>query len=454
MADAYAHMVQLIEEHQIDTIKIGGPDFEGIYRGKRLPVDIFLDGLEDGFLQGDVLFGWDVAEQLVPGLRFTNWDTGYPDLRMKPDLATFRVVPWEEHVATVIADFVTERGEPVPVAPRFVLRRVLERAAAMGYRAEMAIELECRIWREDQRSLREKHWHDLTPLSPTTSCYSLHRAAGDEFIVGRLRRMMDAHGVPIAGYNREHGPGMYEMNLRHAPGLEAADRAMLFRNGVKEICLLEGLTASFMAKPFADEDGNSGHIHQSLWNDEGENVFYATSGEHHFSPLLQAYIAGVLQTLPEFMAIYAPNVNSYKRFVAGSWAPTVVAWGVETRTPALRAITGGPAATHLENRVPGSDVNPYLAMAATLAGGLYGIAHHLTPPPHVRSNADALPEDIAPRLPDTLDEAIERLATSTLAHEWFGEAFLADYITMRRWEIARYRAAVTEWERERYFEMI
>src|SRR5215470_14352392 len=244
---------QIIQEHRVDTVKIGGSDFDGIFRGKRLPADVFLDGLEHGFAQGDVLFGWDIAEDLVPGLRFTNWDTGYADLRMVPDPATFRLVPWEERVATVICDFVTEGGEPVQVAPRHVLRRVLERAEALGYRAELAVELEFRIWREDQRSLREKRWRDLTPLSPTTSCYSLHRATGDEFIVGRLRRQMDLHGVPIEGYNGEHGEGMYEMNIRHAPGLEAADRALLFRNGAKELCTLEGLTASFMAKPFDDQ---------------------------------------------------------------------------------------------------------------------------------------------------------------------------------------------------------
>jgi glutamine synthetase len=454
MTNDREHVQQVIEQHEIDTVKIGGPDYDGIYRGKRLPKDVFLDGLESGFAQGDVLFGWDIAEQLVPGLRFTNWDTGYADLRMVPDLATFRHVPWEPGVATVIADFMTEHGEPVAVAPRYVLRRVLERAAAMGYRAELAIELEFRIWREDQRSLREKHWRGLTPLSPTTSCYSLHRATGDEFIVGKLRHMMDAHGVPIEGYNREHGEGMYEMNLRHAPGLEAADRAMLFRNGAKELCLLEGLTASFMAKPFADEDGNSGHLHQSLWTADGQNAFFDAAGEHRLSDAFRSYVAGVLTTMPELMALYAPNVNSYKRFVAGSWAPTVAAWGVETRTPSLRAVTGTAAATRLENRVPGSDVNPYLAMAASLAGGLSGIERGLTPPPPVRSNAYALPEELAPRLPRTLDEAIERFNASTLAREWFGDLFVDDYVTMRRWELDRYRAAVTEWERERYFEMI
>jgi glutamine synthetase len=449
-----AHVEQLIEEHSIDTVKVGGADYDGIYRGKRLPTDVFLDGLEHGFAQGDVLFGWDIAEYLVPGLRFTNWDTGYADLRMLPDLVTFRPVPWEPGVATVICDFIAESGGPVKVAPRAVMRSVVDRAAAMGYLAELALEYEFRIWREDARSLRAKHWRDLTPLSPTTSCYSLARATGDEFIVGRLRRQMDTHGVPIEGYNREHGEGMYEMNIRHAPGLEAADRALLFRNGVKELCTLEGLTASFMAKPFDDEDGNSGHLHQSLWTASGESAFYDSTAERGLSATFRSYIAGVLYTLPDFMALYAPNVNSYKRFVAGSWAPTVAAWGVETRTPSLRAITGSPRATHLENRVPGSDVNPYLAMAASLAGGLHGIERGLSAPPSVRSNAYDLPEDLAPRLPRTLDAAIERFSASEVARAWFGDAFVDDYVTMRRWELDRYHAAVTEWERDRYFDSL
>jgi glutamine synthetase len=450
----YARIEQIIEQHNIDIVKVGGADYDGIYRGKRLPVDVFQEGIEHGYAQGDVLFGWDIAEELVPGLHFTNWDTGYADLRMRPDLATFRPVPWEEGAATVICDFITEGGEPVRVSPRYVLDRVLRRAATLGYRVELALELEFRLWREDQRSLREKNWRDLTPLSPTTSCYSIHRSTGDDFLVGKLRRLMDAHGVPIEGYNREHGPGMYEMNLRHATGLEAADRAMLFRNGVKEICLLDGMTASFMAKPFADEDGNSGHLHQSLWSMGGQNVFHDEAGEHHLSAIFKSYIAGVMQTLPEFMALYAPNINSYKRFVAGSWAPTVAAWGIETRTPALRAITGSAKVTRLENRVPGSDVNPYLAMAAAVAGGLYGVLEGLPAVPPAESNAYALPEDVAPRLPRTLESAITRFDESKIARSWFGDEFVDDYVTMRRWEIERYSSIVTEWERERYFEMI
>jgi glutamine synthetase len=449
-----ARVEQLIQEREIDTVKIGGADYDGIFRGKRLPADVFLDGLEYGFAQGDVLFGWDIGEELVPGLRYTNWDTGYADLRMLPDLATFRVVPWEAHSASVICDFISESGAAVAVSPRQVLRRVLERAASRGYRAELALEYEFRIWREDARSLREKRWRKLTALSPTTSCYNLARSTGDEFIVGRLRREMDAHGVPIEGYNREHGEGMYEMNLRHAPGLEAADRALLFRSGVKEICTLEGLTASFMAKPFDDQDGNSGHLHQSLWSGDGHNVFYDAGRDHGLSATFRAYIAGVLRLLPEALALYAPNVNSYKRFVTGSWAPTVAAWGLETRTPSLRVITGSAKSTHLENRVPGSDVNPYLAMAASLACGLYGIEHGLELPPPVSRNAYDLPEEVAPRLPRSLDESIERFAASAFCREAFGEEFVADYATMRRWEAQRFRAVVTEWERNRYLDAL
>ncbi len=449
-----ARVEQLIQEREIDTVKIGGPDYDGIFRGKRLPVDVFLDGAEAGFAQGDVLFGWDIGEDLVPGLRFTNWDTGYADLRMRPDLVSFRAVPWEAHTASVICDFVSESGSPVAVAPRTVFKRVLDHAASLGYRAELALECEFRIWREDARSLREKRWNNLTPLSPTTSCYSLARSTGDEFIVGRLRREMDAHGVPIEGYNREHGEGMYEMNLRHAPGLEAADRALLFRNGVKEICALEGLTASFMAKPFDDQDGNSGHLHQSLWTDDGRNVFHDPASEHGLSATFRAYIAGVLRLLPEVLALYAPNVNSYKRFVAGSWAPTVAAWGIETRTPSLRVITGSAKSTHLENRVPGSDVNPYLAMAASLACGLYGIEHNLELPPRASRSAYDLPEEVAPHLPRSLDESIERFAASPFCREAFGDEFVADYATMRRWEAQRFRAVVTEWERNRYLDML
>lgn len=449
------HVRALIAEHDIDTVKIGAPDLDGIYRGKRIPAHAFLAGLEHGFAQCDVIFGWDINEDLVPDLPFTGWESGYPDIIARPDLDTFKIVPWEDRVAAVVCDYTDEHGRPVVIAPRHVLAWVLERAAALGYRAELAMELEFRIFREDQRSLRTKGWQDLDPLSPSTSCYSIHRASGDDFLLGRIRRMMDAHDIPIEGYNREHGPGMYEMNLTHAPGVTAADHTMLFRTGVKEICLQEGMTASFMAKWSDQEDGSSGHIHQSLWSlEDGRNLFHDAHGDHRFSDLARHYAAGVLRTLPEFCALYASNINSYKRFVAGTWAPTSVTWGVETRTTALRMVPGSAGSTRIENRVPGSDANPYLALAACIAGGLHGIEHRLPLPPAARGNAYALAAAEAPPLPATLEQAVERFAASALAREYFGEQFVEHFVAMRRWEVRQYNRVVDRWQRERYLEMI
>ncbi|MGH2411743.1 MAG: glutamine synthetase family protein, partial [Chloroflexota bacterium] len=320
-----AQVRALIAERGIETIKLGGPDLDGAFRGKRVPARLFLDGLEHGFAQCDVIFGWDIAEELVPNLRFTGWESGYPDIIGHPDLATFRVVPWETGVASVICDYSDEHGVPTAIAPRQVLRRVLDRGAAQGYRLQLAAELEFRVFRETAQSLRTKKWENLEPLSPSNSCYSIYRATGDDFLFARIRKMMEEHDIPIEGYNREHGPGMYEMNLVHAAGVAAADQTMLFRTGVKEMCQQEGLTASFMAKWSDQEDGSSGHLHQSLWSvGEGKNLFHDPAGEHRFSELAWQYAAGVLRTMPEFCALYASNINSYKRYVAGTWAPTSV----------------------------------------------------------------------------------------------------------------------------------
>ncbi|MDB5059569.1 MAG: glutamine synthetase, partial [Chloroflexi bacterium] len=329
-----AQVRALIADRGIDTVKIGGADLDGVYRGKRIPARAFLDGLDHGFAQCDVIFGWDIGEELVPGLKFTGWESGYPDIIGHPDLATFSSVPWEDRVASVVCDYTDEHGNPTAVAPRHVLKRVLDRAASHDLTLQLALELEFRIFREDQRSLRAKDWKQLEPISPTNSCYSVYRATGDDGILARIRRMMEEHGLTIEGYNREHGPGMYEMNLAHAEGVSAADQTMMFRNGVKEMCMQEGLTACFMAKWSDQEDGSSGHLHQSVWSADGRNLFHDASGDHHLSNLARQYAAGVLRLLPEFQAMFASNINSYKRYVAGTWAPTSVTWGVETRTTA------------------------------------------------------------------------------------------------------------------------
>ena len=444
----------LFATNSIHTVKIGAADLDGAYRGKRLPAETFLDGAEDGFAQCDVIFGWDIAEDLVPDLRFTGWESGYPDIIAVPDLDTLAVVPWELGVASVVCDYRHEDGRPVAIAPRHVLGRVVERARALGYEPSTALELEFRLFRETAESLRAKGWENLQPLSPSNSCYSIWRASGDDAVLGQIVRQMAAYGIPMEGYNREHGPGMYEVNITYGPAMLSADRAMLFRNGVKEVCAQQGLTATFMAKWSDQEDGCSGHLHQSLWDAAGRNVFYDGGGEHHMSQTLRHYAAGVLRTMPEFLALYAPNVNSYKRFVSGTWAPTTVTWGVETRTTALRLVPGTAKSTRIETRTPGCDVNPYLGMAATLAAGLYGIERELEMPPRASGNAYELPPDVAPPLPRTLGEAIELFEHSELAREFFGAEFVDHYVAMRRWEVAQYNRVVGAWERERYFEMV
>jgi glutamine synthetase len=445
---------RLIADCGVETVKIGTPDMDGVYRGKRVSAKQFLNGCEgDGFAQCDVIFGWDIAEEVISGqqLAIGSADTGFADIVLRPDLATFRIVPWEPATAAVICDVYDEHGAPSPVSPRTVLRRVLDRAAALGYNAAMAVELEFRIFREDQESLREKDYTDLRPLNPGYNCYSISHASIDDDIVGGLRRYMDAYGIEVEGYSREHGEGMYEMNLRYCGALEAADRGMLFKSGAKEVLAQAGAVPTFMAKYSDQMDGCSGHIHQSLWRD-GVNVFWDEAAPHHMSPTLSSYVAGALQTMPELLALYAPNINSYKRYVSGSWAPTAATWAIENRTSSLRVITGAPEAIRVEQRVPGADVNPYLGFAACLAGGLSGIERKLAlPPPSV---GDVYKGEGLTPLPRTLDEAVDLLDASAIARDFFGDGFVDHYVAMRRWEVEKHRRAVTAWERRRYFEQV
>ncbi len=443
----------LIEQNNVRTVKIGGGDLDGVYRGKRVSAEQFLATADEGFAQCDVLFGWDIQDEVIGTLPFSNWETGFADIMMRPDLSTFAIVPWEEGSASVICDFYTEHGDPLPVAPRNVLKAVVQRAKAAGFVSMMAAELEVRFYREDQESLREKGYHDLRPLNPGLNCYSIHHASIDEPVIGRVCQMLNAYGLQVEAYNREHGAGMYEINLRYTDSLTAADRTMLYKSAAKEIAAQDGVTPTFMAKYADDVDGCGGHLHQSLWTADGErNVFWDEGAKHHISETMDHYVAGVLATMPEFMLMYAPNVNSYKRFVPLTWAPLNMTWGLDNRTCAVRAITSGPSAIRIENRAPGADLNAYLAFAASLAGGLHGIEQKLTAPPLTRGSAYKN-EDSEP-LPKSLPEALERFRASSLARNWFGEAFVEQLVAFREWEVEKHRRAVTDWERRRYFEMV
>ena len=446
-------VAKLIDEHHVRSVKIGGSDLDGVYRGKRVGAQHFLSAAGEGFPQCDVLFGWDIQDEVIGSLPFSNWETGFGDIVMRPDLTTFAVVPWEEGCASVICDFFTEHGDPLPVAPRCLLQRVVGRAKDAGYIANMAAELEVRFFREDQESLRGKNYYNLRALNPGLNCYSIHHASIDEPVIGRVCQMLNAYGIEVEAYNREHGAGMYEINIKYTDALRAADQTMLYKSATKEIAAQMGVTPTFMAKYADDLDGCGGHIHQSLWSLEGSaNLFWGAEDEQHLSGVMGQYVAGVLATLPEFMLMYAPNVNSYKRYVARTWAPTNLTWGIDNRTAAVRAIVSRPEAIRIENRVPGADLNPYLAFAATLAGGLHGIEKGLEPPSTVRGSAYKTLE--AARLPNFLPQALEAFRSSELARRWFGDEFCDQYIAFREWEVEKHRRAVTDWERRRYFEMV
>lgn len=452
-----------IESGQIEFVKIGAPDMEGVFRGKRVSGQYFLDALDGGFAQCDVLFGWDIAENVLPDLKFSNWERGFADIVMKPDLSTFAMVPWDEHVASCICDLWSEHGEPVVIAPRYVLGNVVERARAMGFEPMAASELEFRFFREDQMSLRDKDFGpDLTPLNPGFNCYAISQASADDHLLSRIARGMRDHGVMIEGYNREHGPGMYEMNIHYASAVSAGDYTMLFKTGVKEICHQMGLTASFMAKWNDQEDGSSGHSHMSLWDSNMEcNVFWDADAPDHMSTLMRHFLAGVLQKMPEFMVFYAPVINSYKRYVEGTWAPLNTTWGMDNRTCSVRIINNSSRAVRIENRVPGADANFYLVFAATLASGLYGIENEVPLPNRLDGNAydaatvaAAIERGQIRPLARNLTEATDLLEGSELAREYLGADFVDHYVATRRWEIKEYEKAVTNWDRKRYLELI
>ena len=452
-----------INDRAIEFVKIGAPDMEGVFRGKRVSGSYFLNALDDGFAQCDVLFGWDIAENVLPNLKFSNWERGFADIVMRPDLSTFAMVPWEENVASCICDLWTEHGEPVIISPRYVLNNVVERARAMGYEPLSAAELEFRFFRENQMSLRDKDFGpDLTPLNPGMNCYAISQASADDHLLGRIARMMRDHGVEIEGYNREHGPGMYEMNIHYADAITASDRTLLFKTGVKEICHQLGFTASFMAKWNDQEDGSSGHAHMSLWDREGSrNLFWGEGAEGHMSTLMRQFLAGMLDKLPEFMAFYAPTINSYKRYVEGTWAPLNTTWGMDNRTCSVRVINNSRRAIRLENRVPGADANFHLVFAATLASGLYGIEHHLELPARLDGNAydeatvaNALERGQIKSLARNLSAATDLLERSEVAREYLGADFVEHFVATRRWEVKEYDKAVTNWDRRRYLELV
>ncbi len=442
---------QAVATGEIDTVIVGFTDVQGRLVGKRVSARLFVeDVMAHGAECCNYLLAVDVDLNTVDGYALTSWESGYGDMAMIPDLGTMRRLPWQPGTALVIADLEQASDHAtIEVSPRRVLRRQIERLAAHGLHPFVGTELEFIVFEDDYRSAWRRGYRDLTPGSDYNIDYALHASTRMEPLLRDIRVSMDGAGMYCEGVKGECNFGQQEIAFRYAGALDTCDNHSIYKMGAKEIADKHGKSLTFMAK-FNEREGNSCHVHTSLRNGTGEPVFADSSAPNGMSKLFRHYIAGQLSAMREFTLLYAPNINSYKRFVEGSFAPTAVAWGHDNRTCALRVVGRGHG-MRVENRVPGGDVNQYLAVAGMLASGLHGIEHELEPGEPLSGNAYA--SEIA-RVPTTLREAADLFEQSALAREVFGDEVVEHYAHAARIEVKAYDAAVTDWERVRGFERL
>ena len=446
-------ILQYVNSHPSRKVKIALSDIDGILRGKYISVEKFLSVAESGTSFCDVIFGWDSADRAYDNITYTGWHAGYPDAGVRIDLSTFRKIPWEDDLPFFLGELIQEEDQP-SVCPRQLLKKVLSDAEAMGFYPVFSQEFEWYNFAETPQSIQDKGFRDLKPLTPGMFGYSILRTSLKADFMNDLFRLLAGFGIPLEGLHTETGPGTYEAAISYSGILEAADRALLFKTAVKEIAYRHGIMATFMAKINENLPGCGGHVHQSLWDvQRKKNLFYDKDDTLKMSETMKQYVAGQLLLLPEFLPLFAPTVNSYKRLVEGAWAPTTLTWALDNRTVALRVIGGGKTSCRLETRVIGSDVNPYLAMAGALAAGLYGIKNRLSLNQAASAGNGYLDESHG-SLPATLDEATRMMKDSMAAREMLGDHFVDHFIRTREWEWRQHLKAVTDWEIKRYFEII
>jgi glutamine synthetase len=445
---------QLVADDQIETVLAVFPDIYGRLMGKRITGRFFVDTvLQDAFHACDYLLACDMEMEPVPGYTFTSWASGYGDIRLRPDLQTLRRATWLDKTAIVLCDvYHEEHNEPVDLAPRTMLRQQMERAARQGYVAMGGSELEFYLFKDSYEAAADKQYVALQPFGTYIEDYHIFQGTKAESVIGAIRHHLERSGVPVEFSKGEWGPGQHEINLRYADFLEMADRHTLYKHAAKEIAWQHGCALTFMAKWDERHAGSSMHVHASLWGDGGTRPLFAGEeaiGPLHVSPLFRWFLGGWMAHIRDIFAFYAPYPASYKRFVAGSFAPTGIAWSYDNRTAAFRIVGHGPS-LRIECRAPGADANPYLTFATTLAAGLDGIARQTEPPPMFTGDVYAA-QDL-PRVPGTLSEAIQQLEHSAWARETFGEAVIEHYLHFFRTEQRKFDAVVTSWERARYFE--
>ena len=444
---------QLIDSGQ-RKVKLGVTDIDGVLLGKVINIEKFKSVVDSGFGFCNVVFGWDIHDLCYEedaGVRYTGWHTGFPDAQAEVDLSTYREIPWEENTPFFIADFKTDAGKPLPICPRGLLQKVRKEAKELGFDAIFAQEYEWFNFVETPTELSDKDFSQLNPMTRGMFGYSILRASQRSEFFHDLFDLLSRFKVPLEGIHTETGPGVYEAAILCSDVLEAADRAALFKTAVKEIGYRHGVTPTFMAKWNTKFPGCSGHLHQSLWRD-GKNIFYDSNTADNMSTEMKSYIAGLLYCLPHLLPLYAPFVNSYKRLVEGMWAPTTLTWGIDNRTTAVRVLSSSEASARVENRVVGSDMNPYLAMTASLASGLYGIKNklQLDTPMTVGNGCRDFKNGI---LSKNLWDAVGKMAESEIAQRILGKEFVEHFCASRRWEWKQFANSVTDWELKRYFEL-
>jgi len=448
-ADARA----IVEERGLNHVKVGLFDVDGVMRGKYMSREKFFSALDKGFGFCDVVLGWDSNDQLYekPGVQYTGWHTGYPDAQVRILPETCRELPYEDGMLLFLCEFA---GEAEAVCPRGLLRRVLERAQALGLHSRAAFEYEFFLFRETPDSVREKDYRDLQPVTPGFFGYSMLRNSVHAEWYHDLLGLCEAMDFPLEGLHTETGPGVIEAAIDVDEALRAADKAALFKTFTKVWAQRNGMLATFMAKWSNAYPGQSGHIHMSLYDSDGASLFHEAGAEHGMSPSQRHFVGGQQQLMPELLAMLAQTVNSYSRLVPGFWAPTDATWGVENRTTALRVVPGSAQSQRVEYRLGSADANPYIALAAALGAGLYGLENKVEPAPQVRGNAYDRQHPADQALPRSLADASARLRDSGIARNLFGDAFVDHYATTREWEQRQYDRYITNWELQRYFEII
>jgi glutamine synthetase len=441
----------IVEERKLTHVKVGVFDVDGIMRGKYMSRAKFLSALENGFGFCDVVLGWDANDQLYDNVTYTGWHTGYPDAPVRILPESCRPLPWEDDGLFFLCEFAPPADT---ICPRGILRRVLARAAKMGFKAYVGFEYEFFVFNETPESVRAKNYRDLTPLAPGYFGYSAIRNSVHSDLYRHLLATCEAMDFGIEGLHEETGPGVLEAAITVDEAEAAADKASLFKTFSKILAQRQNKMVTFMAKWSKDWPGQSGHVHMSLKSKDGKSVFFDAKKPHTMSAAQHHFVAGQQKLLPELLAMVAPTVNSYRRLIPGFWAPTEATWGIENRTCALRVIPGSEKSQRVEFRIAAADANPYIVLAAALAAGLHGIEEKLEPSKPIEGNAYAQKFPKSMSLPATLWDAAQRLKASKVARDWFGDAFVDHYAATREWEEREFRKHITDWELARYFEII